>query len=513
MYHDAERFRRAPGCQGCIDRAVCGGIHPRISLLDCTEHLLRQARPLQVGLPPQPLLQGHMQAIGGLSLDNIRLTGPALPVAPLPPVVPLIYHRSRRAAPLEIPAAAIKLAQLFDRRTGTPRFATRDELCHRFALSPSTTLVVSGVDKDPVIERWWGIGLPQRLAVIETMKAIGVAIVTAPNFSLCVDWPRTGDMAAMKRIARVYAEFMNAGLPATPHAHGRTDTDFARWAALLQRLEAITWLSYEFTTGAAYGERRDRHLAWLKGLAASVTRPLHLIVYGARAVVPELTPAFATVTRIDTNSFIKAVHRQVPVRDEKGNLSWSHASHRPTGRPHRSVARHHRRDERDARAEEGGPRTLTPWTWRRRSPSPPSTTWRSRRPPRPAARSSSTPFILAPSPSSPILKAQGKLGASADDRIAQVSPLWSMLATQEANTIVEFPGHAGCLRLTSHPVAEDGVDQALHPDQTVRLRRRLRRPHREPALGGRRRTAEQHHRALRGEPYRACRVPGQGWML
>jgi hypothetical protein len=76
------------------------------------------------------------------------------------------------------------------------------------------------------------------------MKAIGVAIVTAPNFSLSVDWPRTGDMAAMKRITRVYAEFMNAGRPASLHAHGRTDTDFMRWAALLRRLDAITWRSY-----------------------------------------------------------------------------------------------------------------------------------------------------------------------------------------------------------------------------------------------------------------------------
>jgi hypothetical protein len=243
-----------------------------------------------------------MQAIGGLSLDNIRLTGPALPVAPLPPVVPLIYHRSRRAAPLEIPAAAIKLAQLFDKRTSAPRFTTREDLCRHFALSPSAALLVSGVDKDPVIERWWGIGLRQRLAVIKAMKAIGVALVTSPNFSLCVDWPRTGDMAAMERIARVYAEFVNAGLPATLHAHGRTDTDFERWAALLRRLGPIEYLSYEFSTGAAYGERRDRHLAWLKGLASSVTRPLHLVVYGATAVVPELIPAVASVTRPTASS-------------------------------------------------------------------------------------------------------------------------------------------------------------------------------------------------------------------
>jgi hypothetical protein len=328
LHDDAERFLRAPGCNSCIDRALCGGIHPAIRLLDCTEHCCGKPDSCTWVCRRNPHFKRHMQAIGGLSLDNIRLAGPALAVATLPPVVPLIYHRSRRATPLEIPAAAIKLAQLFDRRTGAPRFVTREELFQRFALAPTTTLVVSGVDKDPVIERWWGIGQPQRLAVIEAMKAIGVAIVTSPNFSLCVDWPRTGDMAAMKRIARVYAEFMNAGLPATLHAHGRTDTDFARWATLLQRLEAIEYLSYEFSTGAAYGERRDWHIAWLKGLAGSVARPLHLVVYGARAVVPELTPAFATVTLIETTSFIKAVHRQVPVRDEKGNLSWST---RPTG--------------------------------------------------------------------------------------------------------------------------------------------------------------------------------------
>jgi hypothetical protein len=174
LHHDAERFLRAPGCQGCIDRALCGQLHTAVRLLDCTEHCCGKPDSCTWVCRRNPHFKRHMQAIGGLSLDNIRLTGPALPVAPLPPVVPLIYHRSRRATPLEIPAAAIKLAQFFDRRTGAPRFTSREDLCRHFALSPSAALLVSGVDKDPVIERWWGIGLPQRLAVIEAMKAIGL---------------------------------------------------------------------------------------------------------------------------------------------------------------------------------------------------------------------------------------------------------------------------------------------------------------------------------------------------
>ena len=191
LHHDAERFLRAPGCQGCIDRDLCGGLNTADPPPGLHGALLRQARQLHLGVPPQPAVQepdaGDRRPLAGQYPPH----RPRPPVAPLPPVVPLIYHGYRRATPLDIPAAAIKLAQLFDRRTGAPRFTSREELCRRFALSPSAALLVSGVDEDPVIERWWGIGQPQRLAVIEAMKAIGVALVTSPNFSLCVDWPRT----------------------------------------------------------------------------------------------------------------------------------------------------------------------------------------------------------------------------------------------------------------------------------------------------------------------------------
>jgi hypothetical protein len=64
------------------------------------------------------------------------------------------------------------------------------------------------------------------------------------------------------------------------------------------------------------------------------------------------------------------------------------------------------------------------------------------------------PIHLGPLAEFAILQAQGRLGADTDARLVPASPLWSMLATQEANTLVEFPRHAGCLRLGGHPVAE-----------------------------------------------------------
>lgn len=321
LHHDAELFLRAPGCGSCIDREVCGGLNAATRLLDCME--LCCGRPIKCTWVCRRNAQfkSQMQEIGGLRLDNIRVArSPAAPT--LPPLVPLIYHGYRRATPLDVPAAAIKLAQMFDKRTGAPRFATRDALCRHFGIASSTQIIVSGVDQDPIIERWWGIGQRARLQVIDGMASLGISLVTVPNFTVSVNWPRYGDMAAMKRIGRVYAEIVNGGVAASLHVNGRTEMDFQRWVALLRRIEAISHLSYEFSTGAAFGARRARHIVWLTELARSAGRPLHLIVYGDSSVVRELRPAFASVTLIETSSFMKTMHRRAAVRLGNGELDW-----------------------------------------------------------------------------------------------------------------------------------------------------------------------------------------------
>ena len=54
----------------------------------------------------------------------------------LPSVVPLIYHRYRRQRPLRAEAVALSLYQLYDRRTGLPRYSTREQLAAAFRIDP-----------------------------------------------------------------------------------------------------------------------------------------------------------------------------------------------------------------------------------------------------------------------------------------------------------------------------------------------------------------------------------------
>ncbi len=321
LYHDADRYHQALGCETCKDRDHCGGLHLSGGLFNCTVQCCGKPQECQWICRNNPLFVRHVKSFRGFGLENIRINAiDGCP--PLPAIAPLVFHGYRRTRPLDVPVAAIKLVQLLDRRDGTPRFSSRNALTSHFKIAPEAMLIASGVDHDPIIERWWSIGTNARRDVIAAMKACGIAIVTCPNYSLCLDWPRTGDLAAIKRIAICYEEFASAGLPAALHVNGRTDKDFARWAELLKAHPSITHLSYEFTTGASHAPRRPQHITWLSQLAAAVDRPLDLIVYGESSVAHELGDAFRTVTWIDTTSFIKAIHRQKATRLGNGQLIW-----------------------------------------------------------------------------------------------------------------------------------------------------------------------------------------------
>ncbi len=321
LHHDPERHLPSPGCAGCVDRPICGKLSTATGLFDCSIHCCNRPDSCRWVCRRNRQFRQQIQEIRGLSLDNVAISLAPRP-SHLPDYAPQIFHGSLRQKPVVIPAAALKLTQLFDKRTGAPRFATREALLGHFMIDDGAQIIVTGVDKDASIERWWGIGERPRRQVIDGLVAMGVAIATTPNYSLCLNWPRIGDLAAMKRILLCAAEMMAGGLPTALHVNGRTPHDFARWAETLIRLDAITHLAYEFTTGAAHGERRDQHITWLCELAARVNRPLHLIAFGdSRAVVP-LKAAFAGVTWIDTTSFMKTVHRRRAARAGNGKLIW-----------------------------------------------------------------------------------------------------------------------------------------------------------------------------------------------
>lgn len=323
LRHDAGRYFRAAGCSDCADLALCGGLNNG-SLLNCMINCCGMPDKCTWVCRRNPLFRSHVRELRGLSLGNVMVTGSPAP-ALLAPYAPMIYHGYRRTEPLEAPVVAIKLAQMFDKRTGAPRFTSREELLRGFGIAETSRIIVSGVDNDPVIERWWAIGRNARLQIIGGFRTMGIDLVTAPNFSVCLNWPRTSDLAAMKRITICYAEFINAGQAATLHVNGRTDRDFEHWSEFISERDAVTHLSYEFTTGAAHGETRDRHIEWIRDLARRAPRPLSLVLYGDNRVPEALSGDFASITWIDTTTFMKTVKRFVAVREGNDGLAWQRA--------------------------------------------------------------------------------------------------------------------------------------------------------------------------------------------
>ena len=321
LSHDGTRYHKALGCDGCKDHEHCGGLNIPGGLLNCYAQCCGNPATCHWVCRKNPDFVRHAQSFRGFDLGNVSVVITEAPPK-LPAVVPLLYHGYRRTGRLAVDVAAIKLVQLFERRTGAPRFTSRAELTDHFKLAETTNLIVSGIDDDPVIERWWAIGANARRRVIESMRACGIGIVTCPNFSLCLDWPRTGDLAAIKRIAIAHEEFTAAGLPAALHVNGRTDHDFVRWGAFLAQHQSITHLAYEFTTGAGRQSRRDIHIDWLNSLPARAGRPLNIVVHGDISIARGLRRAFDRVTWIDTTSFIKAVHRRKATRLGNGAMGW-----------------------------------------------------------------------------------------------------------------------------------------------------------------------------------------------
>jgi hypothetical protein len=116
----------------------------------------------------------------------------------LPRLVPLIFHANRRALSIAFAAAALSLYRMFERRSGAPRFADHASLCKAFGIAPGTMVLLTGTDRDPPLERWWGFGGDRRRVIIRAMKAAGVGLVTTPNYSLFALGPGANEVAIFK---------------------------------------------------------------------------------------------------------------------------------------------------------------------------------------------------------------------------------------------------------------------------------------------------------------------------
>lgn len=324
LMDDADRYSPALYCGICCLKPECGGLHCKASPLSCDEFCCGGSEDCTIVCRSHPDFLEQISEVGGLSLTNLpHVSGPA--VCLTRDIVPLIYHGSKRGSRFWSRHIALRLADLIDFERGRARYRTRDHLCDAFKIDPSCGILLTGVDHDPVIERIWRLE-GRRPAVFRDLARIGIDCATTPNFSMILDVPRTDNLHSMKRIAIVYQEMCEAGLPTALHVNGRTERDFGRWGEFLAARPYIDALAYEFITGSGMSSRLPMHLSWLNKMISGLSRRVTFVVRGNPRCL-DLLPSDCVPVYIETTSFVKTVKRQEPVRVGNRRTRWITAAH------------------------------------------------------------------------------------------------------------------------------------------------------------------------------------------
>jgi hypothetical protein len=311
------------GCAGCPDLVVCGGLRVEAPILDCHQ-LCSCARSgkrcFGVCRRDPVMFVARVNEVKGFGFENVPRSQ-SLPTRPLPAFAPVVYNGTDRNGVLKSEIVALPLLSLFNRSSGTGKFEDRQELLDYFRLGAGTRIILTGIDNDIAIERWWSFADRPRL--IRTLRRLGVEMVTAPNYSLFTDVTRLDNLHNLKRIAIAWSEFVREGMPCAFHLNGRTDRDWERLGDFVAGRDEITHVSVEFTTGGAGLNRGRYHRDALLAIAARAGRPLRLLMRGGRCHLPDLLRSFASVTVMDSDPYVRAKYRRRARLRIGGDIEWA----------------------------------------------------------------------------------------------------------------------------------------------------------------------------------------------
>ena len=244
----------------------------------------------------------------------------ALPKLRVAPVIPVLYHGSKRLTPFRASSVCLPLYDVTARQDGFERYRSKAQIAERYGIREDATIVLTGTDVDGPLEHWWSLG-SKRIDAIRELRALGTLLVTSPNYSMFTDRPRWDDLHSMKRIAITQEEFARERVTAALHVNARTDRDWDRWKQYIADRPEITHIAFEFATGAGWATRSAWHTQKLTELARAIPRPLHLVIRGGSRVLPALADAFDECTFLETNVFMKTQHRQRAFVLQTGQIS------------------------------------------------------------------------------------------------------------------------------------------------------------------------------------------------
>lgn len=320
LIHDPDRWEKSLFCNECPDLGRCGGIATQLGG-HCYIHCCGGKQGCQTVCRQNPDFVAQTREIDGFDMTNVPRTEPMVQKS-LAGTAPLLAHRKVRKSNVTSELVAVKLREVVHLSKGHMRYQSREELARALKFDVRANVIVTGIEQDKWVEPWWSLGRERRRALLVEFAKLDVALVTPPNFSLFCDQPRPSDFSAMKRIALVQAEFQGAGIPCALHPHVITATDSKRWIDFVSDRSEIQTIAYEFTTGAGRNSVKGRHIEHLIRLAQSTDRPLDLVVRGDQKILTELAPHFRNVIYIDTNAFMKTMHRKIAIRTSNRNLRW-----------------------------------------------------------------------------------------------------------------------------------------------------------------------------------------------
>lgn len=327
LWNDRRQNSMSIGCAGCPELKICGGLHVEGGVFDCNT-LCSCDDPLQCDSvcrrKPENFIERYLE-VDGFSLDNIpRARERAHPTLPL--LVPIIKNNHKRLALLATDFVCASLYDAIGQVSGKNGRYPRQSLSDLYGVHQTTRFILTGVDRDARLESWWA--LPDRRKALKSLRSFNLAAVTTPNFSVFTNVPRPDNLHSMKRIAVSWYEIMDAGIPAALHLNARTEMDYDRWTNFIGRHPELSFVAFEFGTGAGFKKRIDWHLEQLGALGKNCGGKLTLLIRGGSTRVAEIKKSFAHIVILDSHTYHRSIYRRRAVISDEGFLSWAAS---PTG--------------------------------------------------------------------------------------------------------------------------------------------------------------------------------------
>ncbi len=310
----------APGCYDCPFFTDCGGAESARSLFTCFDNTCCGDGKCDNVCPGKADFPQRLKEVGGLRFDNLPLISQRRLHVPL--YVPVIHHRYNRTRPLDWPMVALETYQVLRLVGGTYRAIANSpaELRAAFALDPATRIILRGTAKDAPLEQYWSYRRRDHAAA--QLAKLDIAFAIGPNFSHFLDVPRTDNLFNRKRQLICLSELHDAGLNAVPHLSAASAGDWAFWARYLGENRQVKKVALEFQTGNKNRIEGLKVIDHLTRLQTETGRQLHPIIVGGGQFVEKISEQFTSFTLIDSEPFMKAVHRQVFHRSG-GRRRWA----------------------------------------------------------------------------------------------------------------------------------------------------------------------------------------------